>query len=95
MEHKVDSFKLRIWAIPEFLLKNYKLGPRWYKEASAEDMDHHVLDCHIRQQGGISMVIFYLGLGPIFQKDKKIAFSLKIKAFVCFCIFGLFYWGHF
>lgn len=50
MEHKVDSFKLRIWAIPEFLVKNYKLGPKWYKDAAAEDIDNHTLNCHIRQQ---------------------------------------------
>jgi len=50
MEHKADSFKIMVWAIPEFLVKNYKLGPKWYKEASAEDMDHHTLDCLIMQQ---------------------------------------------
>lgn len=50
VKQKIDSFTLCIYAIPSLHLERCKLGPSWYKEAAAEDIDFHTIDCYIKQQ---------------------------------------------
>ena len=52
VKQKIDSFTLCIYAIPTLHVERCKLGPGWYKEAAAEDIDFHTIDCYIKKQGG-------------------------------------------